>query len=983
MAQDYRLKIDDVMAATEGGKAVILHFYPQSAAGFSSKRNFKIRDDDKNPSCTVFQRDGVWLMQDKGGADTKACNAVGIVMREEGLTFPQALEWIAQKFAPQLLEGSSSYSPTKPAPIISEVPPQDSISVQVRESGEFTEKELKQLGYKITPEVCDELCLKPVDFYVTARNAKGKSYKIASTENYPIYYYDYGSWGKIYQPLGDLRFLYAGQKPDNFIFGEKDFIENFTKARAGEFVAKVQADPDDELSETVDLTWQELVICSGPSDALNVKNAGYHVCWLNSETAELNEYDYTCLCKLAKKIYILYDNDETGITNMYRIAFRYLDINIIKLPQELSKFRTRSGKPCKDAKDFFVHFRRPESQDPHKLFRELVKLSGSLKFWIEKKTPQGKFSGYDINNEQLYPFLQASGYYRIPSTATKKGYTFCHIDDNIVTLIDEDAISSHCSGYLLEYIKSHPMYYNQTLANAIHRSKQITKPSLEKLKMIEPDFRAYDETTEHVFFRNAIVRITAKGVQIVKPSECQYMVYRDKILDHDFKPTQPFFDIEYTEEYATLRNRLAVCPPDSPAYAELRKQVDTLEDAQRYRLRIFRNDCSFGQFVYDTGRLYWRKEELGLPLTQEEQAETDLHFISKVMALGYLLSKHKNQGQPYAVYAMEIEESEEGQHQGGTGKSLFMTAVEQMRKMLFINGQELRTDKMEFMLQGVVKGVTDNVYFDDLNEMINLHRFMPMITGKMVVNAKYADAFILDFKDSPKVAFTSNHAIKGFDASLRRRTWFSAFSDYYHPDAPMRGLQERSPLTKFGKNLIQDYTPEEMNDFYNFMMNCMQVWMKLRVRIQPPMKQIEKRNLQRVITDEFLWWAEDYFSEEKLNVLYDIAKALEDYRATLPKKFADTIKPQTFKNRLINFCAYKEWTFNPKCLLTTTTDMDRNRIHKKENGQDVYYFYIDTTGIEDLDVKSILGKSPRGEGGGEPIDIDIDFGNDDEDAPPF
>ena len=199
----------------------------------------------------------------------------------------------------------------------------------------------------------------------------------------------------------------------------------------------------------------------------------------------------------------------------------------------------------------------------------------------------------------------------------------------------------------------------------------------------------------------------------------------------------------------------------------------------------------------------------------------------------------------------------------------------------------------------------------------------------------------------------------------------------------MRGLQERSPLTKFGKNLIQDYTPEEMNDFYNFMMNCMQVWMKLRVRIQPPMKQIEKRNLQRVITDEFLWWAEDYFSEEKLNVLYDIAKALEDYRATLPKKFADTIKPQTFKNRLINFCAYKEWTFNPKCLLTTTTDMDRNRIHKKENGQDVYYFYIDTTGIEDLDVKSILGKSPSGRGGGEPIDIDIDFGNDDEDAPPF
>ncbi len=48
---------------------------------------------------------------------------------------------------------------------------------------------------------------------------------------------------------------------------------------------------------------------------------------------------------------------------------------------------------------------------------------------------------------------------------------------------------------------------------------------------------------------------------------------------------------------------------------------------------------------------------------------------------------------------------------------------------------------------------------------------MPMITGKMVVNAKYVASYTIDFKDSPKVVFTSNHAIRNFDASLRRRTW--------------------------------------------------------------------------------------------------------------------------------------------------------------------------------------------------------------------
>ena len=54
---------EDIYLATDGGKAVILHYYPQAAAGFSGKRNFKLRPDDKNPSGTVFlSSDGHWLL---------------------------------------------------------------------------------------------------------------------------------------------------------------------------------------------------------------------------------------------------------------------------------------------------------------------------------------------------------------------------------------------------------------------------------------------------------------------------------------------------------------------------------------------------------------------------------------------------------------------------------------------------------------------------------------------------------------------------------------------------------------------------------------------------------------------------------------------------------------------------------------------------------------------------------------------------------
>ena len=383
----------------------------------------------------------------------------------------------------------------------------------------------------------------------------------------------------------------------------------------------------------------------------------------------------------------------------------------------------------------------------------------------------------------------------------------------------------------------------------------------------------------------------------------------------------------------------------------MKKEIDTLGDARRYRLTIHRRGFSFLEYVRNTGRTFWRKEELGIPLSEEEVSEHDLNFVNKVMALGYLLAKHKAAGQPYAVFCMETEQSDEGTHLGGTGKSLFASSIESIRKQLFIDGQNLDTKKGDFMLQGVERGITDSIFIDDLNHSVDLHKFMPMITGKMVVNPKYVAAFTIDFKDSPKVIFTSNHAINGFDASLRRRTWFTAFSDYYHADDMQRGLKERSPYTEFGKNLISDYTPEEMNEFYNFMLNCLAVWMKIHTRIQPPMKAIDKRILQRALSDEFLFWAEEYFTDDKLNTLVDKQDTFEAYKATLNPKFAAMIKMKTFKQKLIQYCTYRDWKFNPDRLLTTVSEKERNDIHRKVNGEEHYYFYIDTTGESDSDVR--------------------------------
>lgn len=950
------------MLATEYGKTVILHYFPQSAAGFQSRRNFRLRPDDRKPSATVFLKDNVWFLQDKGGSDNRAYNAISLVMQQESLNFPQALEWIAAKFAPHLLEGRAA--PAAAAPKISPAPASDCIKVHTRKGDRFTDFELSVLGFKISEEICSNFSLRPVDYYITRKNAKGKSYKVESTDNYPIYYYDYGTWGKLYQPLGDVRFMYVGQKPEGWMFGDIRFRKVFDKVVAGTLnTAPDEAEDEYSVDAQDDERLEHLIICSGPSDALNTAAAGYNVCWPNSESEDISPVTMRRLFRCCRNLYVMFDIDETGIANMYKLALQWLDLRIIRLPEELKQYKAK-GKPCKDAKDFMMYFRKRGRSNPHKLFESLVTTSISLKWWIMYDKGKDGVS-FDIDNEPLYGFLEANGFCRMSTPSDRKGYKFVRIDGNRVSEIPDDRIASDVRKFLKDYLLENSDYYSPVLVRCLARSKQISIPSLENLPLRELNFKCFSKDEEWMFFRNTAVRVTASGLELVPASQCPFHVMEAKMIDHDFRQEQPFFRISRSQEaidmLANLESALAKFGPRSPEYIGQKRKYDKMAGIRRWRLELLRDDCTFMKYVYNTGRTHWRKEELGYPLDEAERAEQDLNFVNKVMAIGYLLCKYKDASKPYAVYCMEMEEGAEGEHNGGTGKSLFAQSIGEMRQETFVSGQEYDPSNPRFLLQEVRKDFTDIVFMDDLNTRVDLHRFMPMITGHMTVNPKYVAAFTIDFKESPKVVFTSNHAIRNFDASLRRRTFFCAFSDYYHADNSRQKLPERTPATEFGKQLIHDYTPEEMNAFYGFMLQCMVTYMYYRERVQPPMESIERRTLRNALGDDFIWWAEEYFNEDRLNCEVDRQEAFEAYKEALSDRAATMIKMRNFTDRLKLFCDYKGWEWTPEELLATQTEQDRGEIRRYVDGKHRYYFYISTNNK----------------------DKDDDSTQEDPDAPPF
>jgi hypothetical protein len=239
------------------------------------------------------------------------------------------------------------------------------------------------------------------------------------------------------------------------------------------------------------------------------------------------------------------------------------------------------------------------------------------------------------------------------------------------------------------------------------------------------------------------------------------------------------------------------------------------------------------------------------------------------------------------------------------------------------------------------------------------------VSGKREVNSKHISKQILDFIDSGKMLISSNYELQNTDSSTLARILNAGVSDYYHEKTKYNDYtQTRSPASKFGKNIYDDFTEQEWNKFYNLAACCIQVSQQFH-KIQPPMANLEKRQLRREMTkgvgknEEFYIWAGSYFvsapenNEGEFSPQYEPLayfnrytikeKAFEDFKATLPKSIASRYKNTQFKIALKAFCDYYGFELNPVSLCgSNTANIDSRRIVKTIDGKSIEVFYIST-----------------------------------------
>ena len=960
------IKIEELYAKTNGGADLFKAYFPDFDTGKTSNL-VKLRDDDDHPSASIFLKGDRWFIKDWGGSDNKAYSMIDFVMEHEHLEFKDAVARIDSLCKTNLMEQVVERRAFTGARMTKVAPMNERVIIR-RPTGLFTTKELSVLGATdrngqpcITQEICDQFNLIPLDGYINPTKDGITSWKIEASEDYPIMYYDYGEWGKIYQPFGEVRFMYYGKKPEHWLFGCNIFLDAWRKALNGQFpkvpdftIGKKDHEEEDGYVEEPDKDerWEALTICSGPSDALNVYRAGHIVCWPNSESEPLSSDVIKKLLKLTRNLYVLYDADPTGMRNAYELALRNLEIQIISLPPDLGEWRTgkrdKDGreKYCKDIKDYCMYYKRG-SIDPYKDFKyRLVKLAKPLKFWFESTDKNGRKT-YEISNAHLYKFLSANGFHKMV-TNSAGSWVFVQVKDKVVEVIRDDDMVSRVKEFLIWFITENTEYYSVTLENTIHRSKQINMESLKNLDNIEVNLDSFTSKEEYFFFRNCIVRITADGIETVKADQCPYYVLKHKVIQHDLRLIKDLYKVDYSETGHWVIDNRNACAPASVEWQMWEANGDKLAKSnEMYTCKVL-TDFDFVRYIYNTGNKYWREEAEaranGTDLEPGERASVETNFLNKVTTLGYLLTKYKNPGVPKAVYCLEtnVMEEDEGQHNGGTGKSIFMTCTNRLRNSVYIDGQDMKNKNWDFLFQRVDFD-TDLVTIDDLASSIDMNSFLNNITGNMIVNPKYRDEFIIPYEKSPKLVFTSNHAIKRYGGSLKRRIQFVSFSDYYHSANDEAGTAQRSPLTEFGRNLITDYDDKDMNTFYNFMLQNVRTFMRYGL-IDPDMPDIAMRQMKANIGLDFINWADQWFEQDRFDRNINKDDAYSAWKATLNSKELAWVTPNKFKKKLQGWCKVRGHIYIPERLRAnmTKTERDRNEIRFKDDfGKYIYGFYIE------------------------------------------
>ena len=227
----------------------------------------------------------------------------------------------------------------------------------------------------------------------------------------------------------------------------------------------------------------------------------------------------------------------------------------------------------------------------------------------------------------------------------------------------------------------------------------------------------------------------------------------------------------------------------------------------------------------------------------DSNPEREAYAISLI---GYLLHTYKDPTKSYAVIL--AEETEDEAAGGGAGKGLFFKAIGKLINLVSIDGKNFKLDK-SFAFQRVELS-TQLIVVEDCRKNVDFEGFYSKITEGVTIEKKNKDEIYISYDDAPKFGFTTNYTINYAGGHGKRRVKVIEFSSFFN--------HKNTPLDFFGgKALFNDWDNDEWNRFYNYMIECVQIYLESGIPALDNSTTINRKNIKLNFTEDFL----DYFED--------------------------------------------------------------------------------------------------------------------------
>ena len=269
--------------------------------------------------------------------------------------------------------------------------------------------------------------------------------------------------------------------------------------------------------------------------------------------------------------------------------------------------------------------------------------------------------------------------------------------------------------------------------------------------------------------------------------------------------------------------------------------------------------------------------------------------------IGFLLHAHKNLS--YCPAVILNDELISDNPEGGTGKGIFMNALSQMKKVVTIDGKSFVFER-SFAYQ-LVSADTQILVFDDVRKHFDFERLFSVVTEGLTLEKKNKDAIKIPFSKSPKIAITTNYAIKGAGNSFARRKWELELHQHYN--------KQHTPLDDFGKLMFGEWDDDEWCQFDNYMIGCLQNYLNKGLQ-KSKFVNLKIRQLSAETSHDFIEWCglldkekpnTQLVVETKLNKHNLYIDFVEEYPDYAPKSKL-TISRTRFYKWLVSYAMFKE-----------------------------------------------------------------------------